>query len=259
MLVSAFVLAISGPVSALLLPTAPFIQKTWNYELGTFYQGGETGHLYFRTPTSSYHTEEPPAELGYVTYDATNPNHHLFSSGHGGFGFIKDPSLKANEDNWGLLRISEYRIGDISGSFRFGNTDITASPGGAYWNEGDVINGHETYLRGMMWGGQDQVIEVTGTNQYKWGFGVEFWIFILVVTASSFYSTWCYNSNNRSTFAVIVLHTTVNLSLDIFTGPVLQMRIYNALVIAGAAAIAAVWIVRDHAAGGSNPARQGGR
>ena len=101
---------------------------------------------------------------------------------------------------------------------------------------------------------------VTGTNQYKWGFGVEFWIFILVVTASSFYSTWCYNSNNRSTFAVIVLHTTVNLSLDIFMGPALQMRIYNALIIAGAAAIAAVWLIQRGTAEKKNqdPQERGG-
>jgi len=85
---------------------------------------------------------------------------------------------------------------------------------------------------------------VAGTNQIKWGFGPDFWLFIAVVVASSIYSTWCYNSNRRSTLAVIVLHFTHNLSLDIFTVPGTQQRIFNLLLVVGAFVIAMVWVVR---------------
>jgi hypothetical protein len=181
MMVSALVLAISGPAQAFLLPTSPFIQKTWNYEIGTFYVGGDQtpgseSTFYFRTPATQHYTEEyglisPGSLPGGAMYGGLitgNPNLMVF----------KDPSLKANEDNWGLIRISEYRVGDISTdptSIRFGNFGISAAVGPAYWTEGKEINGHETYLRGMMWGGEDQVIEVTTDGEYKiWAAGGEF-------------------------------------------------------------------------------------
>jgi membrane protease YdiL (CAAX protease family) len=87
---------------------------------------------------------------------------------------------------------------------------------------------------------------VGGTNQIRWGFGVDFWIFIAVVVAGSVYSTWCYNNNSRSTLAVIVLQFTTKMSLDIFTEPGAQQRIYNMLVIIGAVVIAAVWLFQNH-------------
>ncbi|HUW94490.1 MAG TPA: hypothetical protein VMW58_01770, partial [Anaerolineae bacterium] len=60
--------------------------------------------------------------------------------------------------------------------------------------------------------------------------------------AASIYSTWCYNDNRRSVLAVTLLHFTANLSLDIFTVPGPQFRIYQLLAIAVAVLIAAVWL-----------------
>jgi membrane protease YdiL (CAAX protease family) len=57
---------------------------------------------------------------------------------------------------------------------------------------------------------------VVGTNQIKMGFGVDFWIFIIFVIATSVISAWCYLGNGRSILAAALLHTTGNLSFDIF-------------------------------------------
>jgi membrane protease YdiL (CAAX protease family) len=67
---------------------------------------------------------------------------------------------------------------------------------------------------------------VVGTNQIKWRFGPDFWLFIAVVLASAVYSTLCYNGNDRSTFAATVLHFAYNINLDIFTSPGMQQRIF---------------------------------
>ncbi len=82
---------------------------------------------------------------------------------------------------------------------------------------------------------------VVGTNQITFGFGLDFWIFVGFVFAGSIYSTWCYNCNQRSTLAVILLHTTLNLSLDLFTEPGSERRLYFLLLILGAFVIAAIW------------------
>ncbi|MDH4208073.1 MAG: CPBP family intramembrane metalloprotease [Anaerolineae bacterium] len=82
---------------------------------------------------------------------------------------------------------------------------------------------------------------VVGTNQSEYGFGLDFWLFVGFVVAGSIYSTWCYNDNQRSVLAVILLHFTANLSLDVFTEPGPQFRIFQLLAIAGAVAIAAAW------------------
>ena len=83
---------------------------------------------------------------------------------------------------------------------------------------------------------------VVGTNQIEYGFGLDLWLFIACVLAASIYSTWCYNDNRRSVLAVTLLHFTANLSLDIFTVPGPQFRIYQLLAIAVAVLIAAVWL-----------------
>ena len=85
---------------------------------------------------------------------------------------------------------------------------------------------------------------VAGTNQVKWGFGLDFWLFVAVVVAGSIYSTWCYNDNSRSTLAVILLHFTYNLSWDIFTALGRQQRIYNLLAVSGALVIGTIWVIR---------------
>ena len=83
---------------------------------------------------------------------------------------------------------------------------------------------------------------VVGTNQIEYGFGLDLWLFIACVLAASIYSTWCYNDNRRSVLAVTLLHFTANLSLDIFTVPGPQFRIYQFLATAVAVVIATVWL-----------------
>ena len=82
---------------------------------------------------------------------------------------------------------------------------------------------------------------VVGTNQIKWGFGPDFWLFVGVVLASSVYTTWCYNGNRRSTFAAIALHFAYNLNLDIWTAPGMQQRVFQAFVILGALVVVPFW------------------
>ena len=57
---------------------------------------------------------------------------------------------------------------------------------------------------------------VVGTNQIKMGFGIDFLIFIAFVISSSVFSAWSYYGNQRSIMAATLLHTTSNLSFDIF-------------------------------------------
>lgn len=83
---------------------------------------------------------------------------------------------------------------------------------------------------------------VVGTNQIVYGFGPDLWLFFASVLAGSIYSTWCYNDNRRSVLAVTLLHFTANLSLDIFTVPGPQFRIYQLLAMAGAGLIAGAWL-----------------
>ncbi len=85
---------------------------------------------------------------------------------------------------------------------------------------------------------------VSGTNQIKMGFGFDFGLFIVTVLATSILFTWCYNSNQRSTLAVILFHTVGNLSLDTFMLPGAGVRIYNSLVVLAGVTIAAAWLAR---------------
>jgi uncharacterized protein len=57
---------------------------------------------------------------------------------------------------------------------------------------------------------------VVGTNQIKMGFGIDFLVLIAFVISSSVFSAWCYYGNQRSIMAATLLHTTSNLSFDIF-------------------------------------------
>jgi membrane protease YdiL (CAAX protease family) len=86
---------------------------------------------------------------------------------------------------------------------------------------------------------------IVGTNQIKWGFGPDFWLFIAVVLAGSVYSTWCYNDNDRSTFAAIVLHFAYNISLDAFSSQGMQQRIFQVIVILGATLVAVSQLWKD--------------
>ena len=50
----------------------------------------------------------------------------------------------------------------------------------------------------------------------KMGFGQDFLIFIGLVIATSVLTAWCYYGNHHSIMATTLLHTTGNLSFDIF-------------------------------------------
>jgi membrane protease YdiL (CAAX protease family) len=60
---------------------------------------------------------------------------------------------------------------------------------------------------------------IVGTNQNRWGLGIETALFFAVVMGNTIFASWCYNANRRSTLAVILLHTTLNLFLDTFLLP----------------------------------------
>jgi hypothetical protein len=80
---------------------------------------------------------------------------------------------------------------------------------------------------------------VAGTNQIKMGFGPDFLIFILFVVSSAIYSAWCYYGNDHSILAVALLHTTGNLSFDIFaySPGTLKHLVYVLLMAGGALAL----------------------
>jgi len=166
------ILACSGGAQAVELQLGPLISKTWNYDVATGYSGGEPGKFYFRTAATTYHTEE----YGLLSYSVGTDG--LFSD----LGIDKDPSTEAEEDTWGLLRVTDLfegdvtlldsRFGDGSDATPVGN-DITAVT--RYWGEGDG----DQYLLGMFWGGRDQVVEcVVPDEEYRiWSAGAEFDIF----------------------------------------------------------------------------------
>lgn len=83
---------------------------------------------------------------------------------------------------------------------------------------------------------------IVGTNQIEMGFGLDFLLFIAAGVSFSFYATWCYNGNARSTLAVTLLHSTGNLCVDGCTdGPgTLGYRVYTVLMVLGAVAIPAM-------------------
>ena len=87
-----------------------------------------------------------------------------------------------------------------------------------------------------------QISSNVGTKRMEYGFGPDFVLFVAYVLAASILSTCCYNDNGRSVLAVALLHFTANLSLDIFTVPGPQFRIYQVLAIAVAVVIAAIWL-----------------
>jgi membrane protease YdiL (CAAX protease family) len=84
---------------------------------------------------------------------------------------------------------------------------------------------------------------IVGTNQSSYFSGINFTLFVAFVIAGSFYSTWCYNDNHRSTLAVILLHTVANLSLDTFLLPGTGEYIFKIVTAFGAVMIAVAWML----------------
>ena len=82
---------------------------------------------------------------------------------------------------------------------------------------------------------------IVGTNQSRYLSGIEFALFVAFVTSGSFYNTWCYNDNHRSTLAVILLHTVANLALDTFLLPGTGEYIFKVVAAFGAVLIAIAW------------------
>ena len=84
---------------------------------------------------------------------------------------------------------------------------------------------------------------IVGTNQSRWLSIPDFTMFVGFVLASSIYSTWCYNETHRSTLAATLLHTTGNLSLDIFMLSGVGENIFKVVLILGAVVIAIAWML----------------
>jgi uncharacterized protein len=84
---------------------------------------------------------------------------------------------------------------------------------------------------------------IVGTNQSRYLSGIDFILFVVFVLAGSIYSTWCYNDNNRSTLAVILLHTVANLALDTFMLPGTGEYIFKIVAAVGAVMIAIAWML----------------
>jgi membrane protease YdiL (CAAX protease family) len=83
---------------------------------------------------------------------------------------------------------------------------------------------------------------MSGTTQYKWGFGTPaFWLFLVGIVPLSVLLTWAYNRNNRSILAAILLHFTYNFTLSLvypfsFTVNLLQVSLLLATAIGVVAA-----------------------
>lgn len=84
---------------------------------------------------------------------------------------------------------------------------------------------------------------IVGTNQSRYLSGIDFTLFFVFVLAGSIYSTWCYNDNNRSTLAVILLHTIANLALDTFMMSGTGEYIFKIVAAVGAVMIAIAWML----------------
>jgi hypothetical protein len=188
-LVAALILTVSGTVQALSLQVGPYFQKTLNYEIGTAYAGGVDGVFYFRDNATSYYTEEH----GLLTY-GDRASDRLF--GDATLSITKAPSLLANEDLFGLLRVTTIANGNISPvDSRFGDglnatavgNDITAGP--IYWAE---QFGHNEVLHGIIHSGADQVIEVIdgSANQYRIWHGGSLFDVWLVDDAAAALEPW---------------------------------------------------------------------
>jgi hypothetical protein len=157
------ILTVGGVAQALTLQYGPFFQKTLNYEIAPAYSGGVAGSYYFRDNATSYHTEEH----GLLTY-GDRVTDGLFSD----LTIDRPDGLEDGEDSFGLLRITtiaggnispvDSRFGDGSNASLVGN-DITA--GSIYWAESF---GHDELLHGILYGGQDQVVEcIVPDSQYR--------------------------------------------------------------------------------------------
>ncbi len=169
------VLAVIGTANAVSLQPGPTIIKTLNYEVGSSYSGGVAGTFYFRNAAASYNTDE----YGLLTYTG-GANQALFDDVD---TFVPNP-IGANEDSWGLLRVTQILHGDVtlmdstfgdgSNASPVGN-DITA--GAPYWSEGT----NNEFLVGMFWGAQDQIVECVVPNvSYRiWSSGGQADVFVV--------------------------------------------------------------------------------
>ena len=84
---------------------------------------------------------------------------------------------------------------------------------------------------------------IVGANQSRYLSVTAFVLFVAFVTSGSFYNTWCYNDNRRSTLAVILLHTVANLALDTFLLPGTGEYIFKIVAVFGALMIAIAWML----------------
>jgi len=84
---------------------------------------------------------------------------------------------------------------------------------------------------------------IVGTNQSTWTSGIEPLVFIGFVVAGSIFSTWCYNANQRSILAAILLHAVGNLAAAIFAMTSPGKHVFTILLSLSALVIAIAWML----------------
>jgi membrane protease YdiL (CAAX protease family) len=89
---------------------------------------------------------------------------------------------------------------------------------------------------------------LVGTNQFKMGFGLDFIFFVGLVISTAVVTAWCYLDNRHSILAAALLHTTGNLSFDIFgyAPGSFKHRIFIGLVILAAGLVLFILMQRKH-------------
>lgn len=154
LMAAALMLSVSETTQAVSLKGGPLLFKTYNWEVGTSYLGGTPLTTYFRNDTASYYQSDGTL----VSYTGA-ANQGLFSD----LTIVKDPSLNDGEDTWGLLEVRQLELGEVLGGGNVGDPIGPATPQDKYWDSGD--NGE--WIRGVLWGAQDQAIEWLATDIIK--------------------------------------------------------------------------------------------
>lgn len=154
LMAAALMLTISGTTQAIPLKQGPLLFKTYNWEIGTAYFGGVKGNTYFRNAGASYYRQDGTL----ISYNGANPKHKLFTGNANpadNLIIVKDPSLNDGEDTWALLEIRQLELGEVLGGGGIGDPIGPKTPEDVYWNIGQG----DEWIRGVLWGNQDQAIE----------------------------------------------------------------------------------------------------
>ena len=89
---------------------------------------------------------------------------------------------------------------------------------------------------------------MAGTDQLEMGLDIDFLFFAAQVTASSFFTTWCYTQNGHSTLAAALLHFTGNFFSGVFgiLPGTPKFYLYILVLVAAAALVGVMRLGRKH-------------